>query len=92
MKPEDLNLTPEQLAVYTALQRIRMEWFVLITLFVLLIVGFFSFLYAIFFVPEQQIAKGIVGGIDFLLGTLLHYVVRNLFPAPPARKKSKSKG
>jgi uncharacterized membrane-anchored protein YitT (DUF2179 family) len=89
MKPEDLNLSPEQLAVYTTLQRIRMEWTTLITLFVLLAVGFFAFLYAIFFVPEQHVAKGIVGGIDLLLGTLLHYVVRNLFPAPPARKKTR---
>jgi hypothetical protein len=86
MKPEDLNLSPEQLTVYTSLQRIRMAWTTLITLFVLLSVGFLSFLYAIFFVPEQHVSKGIVGGIDLVLGSLLHYVVRNLFPAPPAKK------
>jgi hypothetical protein len=89
MKPDDLNLSPEQLAVYTALQRIRMEWTTLIVLFILLSVGFLAFLYAIFNVPEQAVAKGIVGGIDLLLGALLHYVVRNLFPAPPSRKSRK---
>jgi hypothetical protein len=88
MKPDELNLSPEQLTVYTALQRIRMEWTTLIILFVLLAVGFFAFLYAIFRVPEQAVAKGIVGGMDLLLGALLHYVVRNLFPAPVIRQNS----
>jgi hypothetical protein len=91
MKPDDLNLSPDQLAVYTALQRIRMGWTTLIILLALLIVGFISFLYAIFKVPQQEVAKGIVGGIDFLLGTLLHYVVRNLFPGPSSKKPRKSK-
>jgi uncharacterized membrane protein required for colicin V production len=89
MKKSDLNLSPEQLTVYTALQRVRMEWTTLIILFVLLSVGFFAFLYAIFYLPEQAVAKGVVGGIDVLLGALLHYVVRNLFPAPHSKKPRK---
>jgi hypothetical protein len=46
----------------------------------LLCLGFFSFLYAMFFLPEQGVAKGILGGIDGLLGWALHRIIGNLFP------------
>jgi len=82
MKPDDFNLSPEQLAVYTALQRARMGWLTLIVLLALFVIGFFAFLYAIFKVPEQQIQKGIVGGIDTLLAWGIRAVVTNLFPPP----------
>jgi uncharacterized membrane protein YwaF len=82
MKPDDFNLSPEQLAVYTALQRARMCWLTLILLLVLFAIGFFAFLYAIFNVSEQQIQKGIVGGIDGLLVWSIRAVVTNLFPPP----------
>lgn len=79
-----LDITAEQLAVYTALQRIRMGWLTLITLLALFAVGFLSFLCAIFWVPQQAASKGIVGGIDALLGWSIHAIVAHLFP--PAKK------
>jgi hypothetical protein len=82
MKKSDLNLSPEQLTVYTALQRIRMGWLTLVVILILFAIGFFAFLYAIFTVPEQGVQKGIVGGIDVLLVWSLRAIVSHLFPPP----------
>jgi hypothetical protein len=82
MKKSDLNLTPEQLAVYTALQKVRQAWTTLILILLLFAVGFFAFLYAVFTVPEQALSKSIVGGIDFLLGWAIKAIVNHLFPPP----------
>lgn len=81
MKKSDLNLTPDQLMVYLALQRARMGWITLIVLLLLLTVGFVSFLVAVFKVPEQTASKSIAGGIDLLLGWALKIVVTSLFPS-----------
>lgn len=82
MKTEDLlKLTPDQLKIYTELQRIRMGWLTLYVVLGLFTIGFFSFLYALFFIHEQTLAKAITGGIDTLLGWALKNIVAYLFPS-----------
>jgi hypothetical protein len=73
-------LSPEQVSVYDAIQRIRMAWVSLIVVLALFTIGFGAFLYAIFFVSGQDIAKGIVGGIDGILVWSLRTILGNLFP------------
>ena len=75
--------TSAQVTVYEAVQRIRMAWTAMLVVLTLLSIGFFSFLYAMFFVPEQGVAKGVLGGIDGLLGWALHRIIGNLFPGKP---------
>lgn len=82
MKTEDLlKLTPDQLKIYTELQRIRMGWLTLYVVLGLFTIGFFSFLYALFFIHEQTLSKAITGGIDTLLGWALKDIVAYLFPS-----------
>ena len=57
-----------------------MAWTAMLVILTLLSIGFFCFLYAMFFLPEQAVAKGILGGIDGLLGWALHRIIGNLFP------------
>jgi hypothetical protein len=81
MKTEDLlKLSPEQLKIYTELQRIRMAWMTLCVILALFTIGLLSFLYAVFFVSQQTAPKLIMGGIDGLLGWALKHIVGNLFP------------
>jgi hypothetical protein len=80
MKQLPPDLTPAQIKVYEVIQRNRMAWTTLVVVLGLLIFGFFSFLYAMFFLPQQGVAKGVLGGIDLLLGWALHRIVGNLFP------------
>lgn len=87
MKDDLLRLTPEQLAVYTELQRIRMAWVTLPVILALFAIGFLAFLYALFHIPQQGLPKTIVGGIDTLLGFALKTIITYLFPPPPKRKK-----
>lgn len=75
-----LNLTPEQLKVYTSLQKIAQAWTAMLWILILFTVGFVAFLYSIFVVKEQTLAKGIVGGIDTLLGFSLRAIIGHLFP------------
>jgi hypothetical protein len=82
MNPDKLNLTPAQLIVYESLTKIRMAWVALVVLFVLFAGGFICFLFAIFRVPQQDVAKGSVGGIDGVLVWGLKIVLTNLFPPP----------
>jgi hypothetical protein len=86
MKQLPPNLTPGQIKVYEVIQRNRMAWTTLLVVLGLLIIGFFSFLYAMFFLPQQDVAKGVLGGIDLLLGWAVHTIVGNLFPKTKAGK------
>jgi hypothetical protein len=63
-----------------------MAWTTLLVVLGLLIIGFLSFLYAMFFLPQQDIVKGILGGIDLHLGWAVHRIVGNLFPKPKRGK------
>jgi hypothetical protein len=85
MNLANLNLTPQQLEVYVTLQKVSQAWTAMIWMFILFTVGFISFLYAIFEVPEQAVAKGIVGAIDTLMVVFMHYIFRYLFPSPVNR-------
>ena len=89
MKTEDLlKLSPDQLKIYTELQRIRMGWLTLYVVLGLFTIGFGAFLYALFFIHEQTLGKAITGGIDTLLGWALKDIVAYLFPAKkPSRTK-----
>lgn len=86
-----LNLTAEQLEVYVTLQKVSQAWTAMIWMFILFTIGFVSFLYAIFKVPEQAVAKGIVGAIDTLMVAFMHYIFRYLFPSPASRIPKKKK-
>jgi small neutral amino acid transporter SnatA (MarC family) len=86
MKQLPANLTPAQAKVYEVIQRNRMAWTALLFVLILLAVGFFSFLGAMFFLPSQAVAKGILGGIDLLLGWALKIMLKNLFPSRGASK------
>jgi hypothetical protein len=76
--PPDLSLA--QIKVYEVIQRNRMAWTTLTVVLTLLTVGFLSFLFAMFLLPQQDVAKGVLGGIDALLGWAVHRIVGNLFP------------
>jgi hypothetical protein len=89
MNKDLLNLTPEQLTVYTELQRIRMGWVTLYVVLSLFSIALLSFLYAVFFVTEQTAPKVILGGIDTLLGWALKMIIAYLFPPPKQRKSTK---
>jgi hypothetical protein len=81
MKKLPGNLTPSQLKVYEVVQHIRMAWVTLACVLGLLSIGFCCFLYAMFFVKSQEVAKGILGGIDALLAWALKIILNNLFPS-----------
>jgi hypothetical protein len=72
-------LTPEQLKIYEGLQRIYMAWAALVCIFGLFTAGFVCFLVAVF-QSGADVPKGILGGIDFLLGWALKTIIKNLFP------------
>jgi hypothetical protein len=44
------------------------------------VLGFFSFLYAMFFVESHEVQKGVLGGIDALLAWALKIILKDLFP------------
>ena len=79
--------SPEQLKVYTELERIRMAWVTLWFVLPLFAIGFLSFLYAVLFVEKQAVPKAIVGGINLLLGWALKRIVSYLFPSPTRAKR-----
>ncbi len=81
MKQIPGNLTAAQLKVYEVVQRIRMAWVALLFVVIPFAFGVFAFLYAIFFLPQQEVAKGILGGINLLLGWALKIILNNLFPS-----------
>jgi hypothetical protein len=81
MKQLPANLTLGQTKVYEAIQRNRMAWTALAFVLFWLSVGFSCFLYAMFFMPSQYVAKGILGGLDGLLGWSLKAIISNLFPS-----------
>jgi hypothetical protein len=80
MKQIPENLTPSQLKVYEVVHRIRMAWVTLGCVLGLFVLGFFSFLYAMFFVESHEVPKGVLGGIDALLAWALKIILNNLFP------------
>jgi hypothetical protein len=82
MKQLPPDLTPNQLKVFETLERIKMAWIALFCALGLFTLGFVCFLYAIFFLNEHTIPKTILGGIDTLLGWILHIVYAHLFPKP----------
>jgi hypothetical protein len=82
MNHNHLDLTPEQLTVYTELQRIRMAWVTLAVVLILFAIGLLSFLYAVFWVERQDAPKVILGGIDGVLGWALKTIISYLFPSP----------
>jgi len=86
MNNDPLNFTLERLTVYKELQRIRMGWVTLLVVLSLFSIGLLSFLYAVFFVQEQNASKVIMGGIDTLLGWALKIIITYLFPPPKSRK------
>jgi hypothetical protein len=61
-----------------------MAWVALWFALGLFTIGFFSFLYAIFYLKHQGAEKSILGGIDTLLGFALRTVFAHLFPRPGA--------
>jgi hypothetical protein len=75
------NLSPGQLKTFETLARIKMAWLALGVVLCLFTIGFLSFIYAVFFVPEYQTVTAVIhGGIDGLLGWGLRIVLNNLFP------------
>ncbi|MGD1092669.1 MAG: hypothetical protein ABSB35_11860 [Bryobacteraceae bacterium] len=85
MTRPDYTITPEQLKVYEALERIQMAWIALWAALVLFTVVLAAFLYALFFVDQQDVAKVIMAGIDGTLGWALRTVYAYLFPAKQKR-------
>lgn len=83
---ELLKLSPDQLKIFTELQRIRMAWYTLFVILGLFSIGLLVFLYSVVWVKEQAAPKLILGGIDGVLGWCLKHVVVDLFPG----KKRKS--
>jgi hypothetical protein len=81
MSKPDYTITPEQLKVYEALQKIQMAWIALWAALILFTVVLAAFLFALFFVPEQSAAKGIMAAIDGTLGWALRTVYAYLFPS-----------
>jgi hypothetical protein len=79
------TLTPAQAKVYEVIQRNRMAWTALGVVLGLFTIGFFSFLYALFFVPSQAIGKSALAGLDALLGWSLRAIISNLFPSHQAK-------
>ena len=67
-----------------------MAWVALIVVLGLLTIGLLSFLYAIFFVKSQGLAKGLLGGVDTLLGVALRTIVVHLFPPIGAKVDNNS--
>lgn len=87
MEKSPPNITPSQRNWYETAQRIRMAWTAMLFILVLLTVGFFAFLYAMFFMPGQGLATSILGGIDLLFGWSLKAIISNLFPSKKSRGK-----
>jgi len=68
-----------------------MGWVTLFVVLGLFTVGFASFLYALFCIHEQTLAKSITGGIDTLLGWALKDIVAYLFPTNKNKNTNRKK-
>jgi len=74
------SLTDKQRKTYEVLQKIRMAWVVLWFVLCLFSAGFIAFLWSLFVLPSDALAKSALGGTNFLLGWAMKAVVRYLFP------------
>lgn len=74
------NLSPEQAKVYDVIARIKMAWVALWVFLALFIILCGAFLYSLFCIQGQGVAKLIIGGIDALLAWGLKIILGNLFP------------
>jgi hypothetical protein len=84
MSRPDYTITPDQLKVYEALQKIQMAWIALWAALILFAIVLATFLYALFFVSEQGTAKALMAAIDGTLGWALRTVYAYLFPTGKA--------
>jgi len=82
MSKPDHTITPAQLKVYDALQKIKMAWVALWAVLGLFTIVLIAFLYALFFIKGEEASKVIMGGTDATLGWALRTVYAYLFPAP----------
>jgi hypothetical protein len=74
------DLSADQRKTYEVFQRIRMAWVTLVVILGVFVAGFAAFLFAIFSLPSDMVAKVILGGIDALVGTSMYFIIRYLFP------------
>ena len=68
-----------------------MAWIVLWVIMTLFTVVLLAFLYSLFFVKGQEVAKPLLGLIDTVLGWAVKHIVAYLFNAPSKTSKPKPK-
>lgn len=90
MKRMPANLSAGQVRAYEVIQRIRMAWVALICVLALFSLGFLAFLWAAFNLEGAEVTKGVLGGVDLLLGWNMKKVFDNLFPAVDAGRSAEA--
>jgi hypothetical protein len=76
-----LDLTIEQARVDEIVNRIWMAKLTLSVVLGLFVLGFICFIVAMFALPSDAVAKGLLGGIDTLLGFQLRQINKHLYPS-----------
>jgi len=75
-------ITRRQADVAKIISDIVYKGLALIVVLGLLVAGFSVFIYALLKLADRPLGTAILGGIDLMLGVILHQVYKSLFPTP----------
>lgn len=85
MRPEQYDLTPQQLNVYEVFQRNRRAWAMLIVALALFSIGFLAFVGLVVHDRNLDLAKGFIALFNLGIGTTVHGIVKHMYPSKGER-------